>query len=71
MQFIGMFEKLKVICIASYTPVFATFRIKNKTNHLFVHLKLCIALALGLVVFIAGIETATNNEVGVLCVILS
>ena len=42
-----------------------TFRIRKKTNHLFVHLNLCIVLALGLVVFIAGIETATDNEVGV------
>ena len=40
-------------------------RAKSKTKLLFVHLNLCIALALGLVVFIAGIETATNNEVGV------
>ena len=40
-------------------------RAKGKTKLLFVHLNLCTALALGLVVFIAGIETATNNEVGV------
>ena len=33
---------------------------------MFIHLNLCIALALGLVVFIAGIESATTNEV---CVI--
>ena len=39
-------------------------RAKDKTNHLFIHLNLCIALALGLVVFIAGIETASENEVG-------
>ena len=38
-------------------------RVKDNVNHLFVHLNLCIALALGLVVFIAGIENATNNEV--------
>ena len=35
----------------------------KKVNYLFVHLNLCIALALGLVVFISGIETAVNNEV--------
>ena len=35
-------------------------------NLLFIHLNLCIALALGLVAFIAGIERATDNEV---CVI--
>ena len=35
----------------------------RKVNYLFVHLNLCIALALGLVVFISGIETAVNNEV--------
>ena len=38
-------------------------RAKDKTNNLFIHLNLCIALALGLVVFIAGIENATSNEV--------
>ena len=31
-------------------------------KNLFIHLNLCIALALGLIVFIAGIERATNNE---------
>ena len=35
----------------------------KKVNYLFVHLNLCVALALGLVVFISGIETAVNNEV--------
>ena len=35
----------------------------KKINYLFVHLNLCVALALGLVVFISGIETAVNNEV--------
>ena len=40
-------------------------RAKDKPNHLFVHLNLCIALAMGLVVFIAGIENATTNKVGV------
>ena len=35
----------------------------KKINHLFVHLNLCVALALGLVVFISGIETAVNHEV--------
>ena len=39
-------------------------RAKDKPNHLFVHLNLCIALAMGLVVFIAGIENATTNKVG-------
>ena len=38
------------------------YRAKKKTSHLFVHLNLCIALALGVLVFIAGIESATNNE---------
>ena len=37
-------------------------RTRDKINHLFIHLNLCIALALGIVVFIAGIENATNNE---------
>ena len=42
---------------------FNTLRTKENKTHLFIHLNLCIALALGLVVFIAGIENATNNEV--------
>ena len=51
----------------SYTFILDVYcvRANDKTNHLFVNLNLCIALALGLVVFIAGIETATDNEVGV------
>ena len=40
-------------------------RAKDEVNRLFIHLNLCIALALGLVVFITGIENATNSEVGV------
>ena len=36
---------------------------KDDKNHLFIHLNLCIALALGIVVFIGGIENATTTEV--------
>ena len=32
--------------------------------HNFVHLNLCIALALGLLLFLTGVQTATANEVG-------
>ena len=39
------------------------FRQKKKVNNLFIHLNLCIALTLGLIVFIAGIETATKYRV--------
>lgn len=42
-------------------------RAKDKINHIFIHLNLCIALALGLIVFVAGIETATNNRVSIQC----
>ena len=42
---------------------FVYIRTKENKNHLFIHLNLCIALALGLVAFIAGIENATSNEV--------
>ena len=38
-------------------------RSKKNINLLFIHLNLCIALALGLAVFIAGIERATGNQV--------
>ena len=44
-------------------------RSRDKINHLFIHLNLCIALALGLVVFISGIENATSNEVCVITMI--
>ena len=46
--------------------IYCIVRSRDKINHMFIHLNLCIALALGLVVFIAGIESATTNEV---CVI--
>ena len=38
-------------------------RKKDKINHSFIHLNLCIALALGLAVFLGGIETATEYQV--------
>jgi len=38
-------------------------RSRGKRNLLLIHLNLCISLALGLLVFLAGIETATNSEV--------
>ena len=45
--------------------LFCENRKRNDDNirHLFVHLNLCIALALGLVVFLAGIETARGKRV--------
>ena len=42
---------------------FIMFRVKDNKNILFIHLNLCIALALGLVLFIGGIENATITEV--------
>jgi len=41
------------------------YRKRDKINHPFIHLNLCIALALGLIVFLAGIETATENRVSI------
>ena len=35
----------------------------KKRNPILIHLNLCIALALGLIVFVSGIETAVDNEV--------
>ena len=49
---------------------FVYVRAKHNKTHLFIHLNLCIALALGLVVFIAGIENATSNEV-IMCELYS
>ena len=44
--------------------MFCSIRIRDKNiNHLFIHLNLCIALALGLIVFIGGIENAVGNQV--------
>ena len=41
---------------------------KEKIN--MVHLNLAIALLLGLIVFVSGVETAKDNEVGMLTYIL-
>jgi len=38
-------------------------RKKQKNNVVFIHLNLCIALALALLVFVAGIETAKDSKV--------
>ena len=35
----------------------------NKRNPILIHLNLCISLALGIIVFVSGIETAVDNEV--------
>ena len=40
-------------------------RTKDKKNNVFIHLNVCIALALGLIVFVSGIETATEYRVGI------
>ena len=45
-------------------------RAEDNVNHLFIHLNLCIALAMGLIVFIAGIEQATENEVTTTVILL-
>ena len=39
----------------------------KKRNPILIHLNLCIALALGLIVFLSGIETAVDNEVRTCC----
>ena len=41
---------------------FSCIRATDGKNHLFIHLNLCIALALALVVFVVGIENASSNE---------
>ena len=38
-------------------------RTKERITYLFIHLNLCISLALGLVAFIGGIEGATEHDV--------
>ena len=63
MQSIGKIKIFNKLC----NILFILYRIKNKVNHLFVHLNLCIALALGDLVFIAGIESATSNEACATC----
>ena len=45
------------------TYVHMLYRNKGKENHIFIHLNLCIALALALVVFLAGIGNATDDRV--------
>ena len=49
---------------------FDLIRARSEMNHLFVHLNLCIALALGLVVFVTGIENAANNEASIVYIIV-
>ena len=49
----------------SLTNVFLCYRKELiQKVHNFVHLNLCIALALGLLLFLTGVQTATANEVG-------
>ena len=51
--------------------IFYSIRTRDtKVNHLFVHLNLCIALALGLVIFISGIENAVSNEVAIVILMI-
>ena len=49
----------------SLTNIFLCYRKELiQKVHNFVHLNLCIALALGLLLFLTGVQTATANEVG-------
>ena len=47
--------------------IMATIRTKKTKNLLFIHLNLCTALALGLLVFISGIEGASDNKASLAC----
>ena len=54
------------ICSYIHILMFCSIRMRDKDiNHLFIHLNLCIALALALVVFISGIENAVGNQVAI------
>ncbi len=49
----------------SLTNIFLCYRKELiQKVHNFVHLNLCIALALGLLLFLTGVQTATANVVG-------
>ena len=56
-----IYEFIMCICPLHYN------RTNDKINHIFIHLNLCIALASGLIVFVAGIETATEYRVSSQC----
>lgn len=62
--------------ILGYQPIFNIYNVcilyrkpPNKRNPIIIHLNLCIALALGIIVFVSGIETATDNEACVVIII--
>ncbi|XP_065906698.1 uncharacterized protein [Dysidea avara] len=59
-SFIGCAISLVCLCLAIVILAYVILNTKDRINHLFIHLNLSIALALGLVVFLAGIETATE-----------
>ena len=47
-----------------FIPHLSPSRQYLKGTHVFVHLNLCIALFLGNLVFVSGIDTANDNRVG-------
>ncbi|XP_065904876.1 latrophilin-like protein LAT-2 [Dysidea avara] len=68
-SYIGCAISLVCLCLSVVILTYVLFRTKDKKNNVFVHLNLCIALALGLIVFVSGIETATEYRAS--CIIVA
>jgi len=69
-----MYTIMNIINILKFGNTYVCNLLHSKTpskrNPILIHLNLCIALALGLVVFVSGIETATDNEACILMVLI-
>ncbi|XP_065911124.1 latrophilin-like protein LAT-2 [Dysidea avara] len=68
-SYIGCAISLVCLCLSIVILTYVLFRTKDKKNNVFIHLNLCIALALGLIVFVSGIETATEYRAS--CIIVA
>ncbi|XP_065905683.1 latrophilin-like protein LAT-2 isoform X2 [Dysidea avara] len=68
-SYIGCAISLVCLCLSIVILTYVLFRTKDKKNNVFIHLNVCIALALGLIVFVSGIETATEYRTS--CIIVA
>ncbi|XP_065909246.1 uncharacterized protein [Dysidea avara] len=66
-SYIGCAISLVCLVLSIILLTIVTLRKRDKINHPFIHLNLCIALALGLLVFVAGIDTATEYRPSAHC----
>ena len=64
------YELYMYVCVivVLHTTYFRKTAFKGKHN--LVHLNLCVALLLALIVFVSGIETATESEVSLILLLI-